>query len=167
MVHAMSTTNTTTRGTTTRGTTTRGRVTELQARRMRSASPTVDSAGATDWVHCGFRAYGPHARMIHDAAAALNMSAAAYMRKAALDHAAATLEAPPPDLTVYDGPSTDLVARAAERAGLTVRQYLDRAARQLAIKELGSLQGGGGGEGKPPPPKAKVPKAKTRKPRGK
>lgn len=90
----------------------------------------------SDWRNCNFRVRGNHYKLLHEAAAKHDESAASYMRRVLITYAAADLGLDAPDLSPY---SADAVSLAARRLGLTVKDFSELAIAEHARRVLGHL----------------------------
>ncbi len=96
----------------------------------------MPAADAYEHITIGFRGYRAHSEFIQRAAKKAGASsAAAYMRKVILEWAASDLGEPVPEFRSLEGHG-DVVAEAAKRHGMSAREYMLKAAREMASKEL-------------------------------
>jgi uncharacterized protein (DUF1778 family) len=94
------------------------------------------AADAYEHITIGFRGYRAHSEFIQRAAKKEGASsAAAFMRKHILEWSAAVLNEPVPEFRSLEGQG-DVVAEAAKRHGMSARDYMLKAAREMAAKEL-------------------------------
>lgn len=96
-----------------------------------------------EFVTLSCRVFGKDARLVHRAAEKQNESAANYMRRIVLDWAASDLGVPAPTYTATERPSV-LIAEAAKKRGLTTREFLHQAAREIAERDRVSSDPGPG-----------------------
>lgn len=86
-------------------------------------------------VTLSFRVFGKYHKMVHAAAQKKGMSAQQYMTRVVLDWAASDLGIEAPNLDAALASSAQ-IAEAARLRGVTVAQFKDYAAREVAAKAL-------------------------------
>jgi uncharacterized protein (DUF1778 family) len=87
-----------------------------------------------DWANANFRVKPNHYELIHRAAAHHGITAAEYMRRLTIIHAAADLGLEKPDMSPY---GADEVTLAARRLGLNVQEFKELAIAEHARRVLG------------------------------
>ncbi len=105
-----------------------------------SSPPARTSSGVfalkPAWTHSGFRLLEEHNAILKAAADRVNGgNVAGYLRRIAIEYAAADAGVPCPDLRIYD--YTDVVSEAAKQAGVSVGAFQAAAAREQALRVLG------------------------------
>ena len=85
------------------------------------------------------RAFGRHAKIVHAAAAAKNLSVNSYMRKIIIDWAHADLGLDAPDYTALTASPTQ-IAEAARLRGVSVQEFTAHAVRELLARTLEQSQ---------------------------
>lgn len=111
-------------------------------------------------VQVGFQAYRIHNDMIKEATerererlGLPKLSTASYMRRKLLPLIAAELGVECPEFLSLDGPN-DLIAQAAAKRGISVKDFQALAAKEFAARELGLQQ-----PSQPPPAMKSTPPA--------
>lgn len=91
-----------------------------------------------EFVTLSCRVFGRDAKLVHRAAEAQRESAANYMRRIVLDHVAHELGLPASTYTATERPSV-VIAEAAKKRGITTREFMAQAAREVAERDRLSI----------------------------
>lgn len=87
-----------------------------------------------EFVTLSCRVFGRDAKLVHRAAEAQRESAANYMRRVVLDHVAHELGLPASTYMTVERPAV-MIAEAAKKRGLTTREFMTQAAREVAERD--------------------------------